>query len=178
MSTLSIPVNSNDHIQGPASAPVTLVQYGDYQCSYCGEAFGVIKRIQSEFGDALRFVFRDFPLPEIHPEARSAAVTAEYCGSQGHFWPAHDALYTNQAALGENLYAEIVEKLGLDVDGLHRAFSTDEFAQRIQNDIDGGIRSGVNGTPAFFINGQMYQVQGSFDELADPIGRLVTHSRD
>ncbi|RZU37837.1 protein-disulfide isomerase [Streptomyces sp. BK022] len=178
MSTLSVPVNSDDHIQGSASAPVTLVEYGDYQCSYCGEAFGVIKRIQEEFGDALRFVFRNFPLPEIHPEAMSAAVTAEYCGSQGHFWPAHDALYKKQATLGKNLYAEIVEKLGLDVDGLHQAFDKHEFAQRIQGDIDSGIRSGVNGTPAFFINGEKYQVKGSFDELAEPIRRIVTQSRE
>ncbi|MEU6244010.1 DsbA family protein [Streptomyces sp. NPDC047024] len=178
MSQLYVPVNSSDHIEGSASAPVTLVQYGDYQCSYCGEAFGVIKRIQAEFGDELRFVFRNFPLPEIHPEAMPAAVTAEYCGSQGHFWPAHDALYTHQAALGQNLYAEIVEKLGLDADGLHRAFTTHEFAKRIQDDIDGGIRSGVNGTPAFFVNGEMYQLKDSFDELADPIRRLVAQSHD
>lgn len=158
MSTLSVPVGPDDHVQGPASAPVTLVQYGDYQCSYCGEAYPVVKRIQERFGDELRFVFRNFPLPEIHPQAVPAAVTAEYCGSQGHFWPAHDALYSHQADLGRTLYREIVEKLGLDDQGLQHAVSTDEFAQRLRHDIDGGIRSGVNGTPAFFINGELYQV--------------------
>lgn len=163
--SLRIAVNGDDHVQGPAGAPVTLLEYGDYQCPYCAEAFAVVKQLQQRFGDQLRFVFRNFPLTEAHPDAMSAAVVAEYCGGQGKFWQAHDGLYENQDQLGEALYVELVRELGLDVDGLRSAFQSDEFGARIQADIDGGLRSGVNGTPAFFINGQLFNVNGGFDEL-------------
>ena len=171
--SLRIPVSSNDHSQGPADAPVTLVEYGDYQCPYCGEAYPVIKQLQQRFGDKLRFVFRNFPLVEAHPQAAAAAVVAEYAGSHGKFWQAHDALYENQQQLGEGLYVEIMRSLGLDVAGLQAAFQSDELLQRIQSDLDGGLRSGVNGTPGFFINGEMYNVRQGFEELADPIAAAL-----
>ena len=173
MSVLRIPVNSGDHSQGPGDAPVTLVEYGDYQCPYCGEAYGVVKRLQARFGGKLRFVFRNFPLTEAHPQALAAAVVAEYAGSHGKFWEAHDALYENQAMLGQDLYVELMQSLGLDVAGLRDALQSGQFAQRIESDLEGGLRSGVNGTPGFFINGQLYSVRESFDELAEPIAGIL-----
>jgi Protein-disulfide isomerase len=173
MSSLRIPVSSNDHSQGPADAPVTLVEYGDYQCPYCGQAYLVVKQLQARFGDRLRFVFRNFPLTEAHPQAATAALVAEYAGSHGKFWQAHDALYENQQQLGEGLYVEIMRSLGLDEAGLQAAFQSDALLQRIQSDLDGGLRSGVNGTPGFFINGEMYNVRQSFAELADPIAAAL-----
>ena len=173
MSTLRIPVSSSDHSQGPADAPVTLVEYGDYQCPYCGEAYDVIKQLQARFGNKLRFVFRNFPIVEAHPQAAAAAITAEYAGSHGKFWQAHDALYENQGQLGEAFYAELMRSLGLDVAGLQRAFDSGEFNERIQADIDGGLRSGVNGTPGLFINGQAFYVRQSFSELAEPIEEIL-----
>ncbi len=173
MSTLRIPVSNSDHSQGSADAPVTLVEYGDYQCPYCGQAYGVIKQLQSRFGDKLRFVFRNFPLTEAHPQAAAAAIVAEYAGSHGKFWEAHDALYENQQQLGEAFYVQLVESLGLDAAGLQQAFNSGEFNERIQADIDGGLRSGVNGTPGLFINGQPYYVRQRFEELAEPIAEIL-----
>ena len=173
MSTLRNPVTAQDHAQGPTDAAVTLVEYGDYQCPYCGQAYAVIKQLQRRFGDQLRLVFRNFPLIEAHPQALAAAVVAEYAGSHGKFWQAHDALYENQAQLGEALYAQIIESLGLDLAGLQSAFDSGQFEQRIQADLDGGLRSGVNGTPGFFINGQMFNVRQGFDELAEPIAAII-----
>ncbi len=176
MSMLRVSVNSHDHAQGAADAPVTLVEYGDYQCPYCGEAYGVVKQLQAEFGGKLRLVFRNFPLTDAHPQAMSAAIVAEYAGSQGKFWQAHDALYENQDRLGEALYTELMRELGLDVDGLRRAVQTNAFGERIQADIDGGLRSGVNGTPGFFINGQLFQVLNGFEELSRPIGAIIAEA--
>ena len=173
MSTLRIPVNDHDHVQGPADAPVTLVEYGDYQCLYCGEAYGVVKQLQERFGDKLRLVFRNFPLSQAHPQALPAAIVAEFAASQGRFWEAHDALYENQGRLGEAFYVDLVQSLGLKVSDLQAAMASDTFNERIQADLDGGLRSGVNGTPAFYINGQLYNVREGFDELADPIAEII-----
>lgn len=173
MSGLRIPVNDDDHGQGRADALVTLVEYGDYQCPYCGEAYGVVKDLQRRFGGDLRLVFRNFPLSDMHPQALPAAVVAEYAGSHGRFWEAHDALYENQRSLGSALYAELLRELGLPLDGLRQAMDDNAFEARIQADLDGGIRSGVNGTPSFFINGQRYDVRGGFEDLANPIAALI-----
>lgn len=176
MSTLHIPVGRQDHVLGPQDAPVTLVEYGDYQCSYCGEAYPVVKEILNRYENRIRFVFRNFPIPELHPMAMSAAETAEYAGSQGEFWQAHDALYENQELLGERLYVAIAEQLGLSAEGVESAVGTEEFGARITADINGGIRSGVNGTPAFYVNGSLYNVQGSFADLVTPIEQALGRS--
>ena len=176
MSGLRIPVNGNDHSQGRADALVTLVEYGDYQCPYCGDAYGVVKALQKRFGDGLRLVFRNFPLTDMHPQALAAAVVAEYACSHGRFWEAHDALYENQASLGAPLYAELLRELGLPLEGLRQAMDGNVFESRIQDDLDGGIRSGVNGTPSFFINGQRYDVRGGFEDLANPIAAVLQNA--
>lgn len=176
MSTLRIPVSEHDHSQGPADAPVTMVEYADYQCPYCGEAFPVLQQVKQEFGDNLRLVFRNFPLTDMHPEAMPAAVTAEYAATAGKFWQVHDALYSNQDQLGKDLYETLLQEMGLDTAGPHGA-QRRHIEERIENDLAGGLRSGVNGTPAFFINGTLYNVRGGFEDLANPIAELIRGTR-
>ncbi|MCS5517353.1 thioredoxin domain-containing protein [Pseudomonas qingdaonensis] len=118
MATLKVPVSADDHRQGSAHAKVTLVEFGDYECPYCGEAYWMVKNLQQHFRDDLLFVFRNFPLTTAHPHALGAAVTAEYAGSRGFFWEAHDGLYENQDRLGLPLYRAIVLKHGLSRGGI------------------------------------------------------------
>jgi protein-disulfide isomerase len=136
MAELRVAVTPKDHVQGPDDAPVTLVEYGDYQCPYCGQAYPIVKRVQKHFGKTLRFVFRNFPLREVHPHAESAAETAEYAGAHGKFWEMHDLLFENQERLAEPLYLELAKKLGLDAAALRQSLAdghqwhTDVFHQR------------------------------------------------
>lgn len=166
MSRLRIPVTSNDHIQGPMDAPITLVEYGDYECGFCGLAFPNVKLVQKRFADNLRFVFRNFPLTEVHPFAEAAAEAAEYAATHGRFWEMHDGLYANQDQLGVTLIFALGRKLGLSDLGLQEAMAERRFGAKIQADFLGGVRSGVNGTPSFFINGEKHEGGYSYDELA------------
>ena len=170
MSTLQVPVSSADHIQGDPHAPVTLVEYGDYECPACGAAFPVVKAVQKRFGKELRFVFRNFPLTQIHPEAESAAETAEFADAHGHFWDVHDALYENQEELGLPLYVALAEALNLPETALREALETRAFRAKVRSDFMGGLKSGVNGTPTFFINGKRHDGVSDFDSLAGAIG--------
>jgi protein-disulfide isomerase len=161
MATLKQPITSEDHAQGPERAEVTLVEYGDYECPYCGQAFPIVKQIQKQIGKGLRFVFRNFPLSQMHPHAEAAAEVAEFAGSQGKFWEMHDKLYEDQTRLGEALYSSLCEELGLSATAMHQALKEGTFKARVRADFTGGVRSGVNGTPTFFINGHRHD--GSFD---------------
>jgi protein-disulfide isomerase len=161
MATLKTPIIPEDHIQGPENAAATLVEYGDYECPSCGQAYPIVKRVQKHFGKGLRFVFRNFPLNEMHPDAESAAETAEFAGAHGKFWEMHDALYENQEELGEQLYFEVAEKLGLSASDLRQALQEGKYQNRVRADFSSGVRSGVNGTPTFFINGKRHD--GSYD---------------
>ena len=160
MATLKTPVTPEDHIQGPENAAATLVEYGDYECPYCGQAYPIVKRVQKHFGKGLRFVFRNFPLSEIHPHAESAAETAEFAGAHGKFWEMHDGLYENQGRLGAPLYLELAQALSLSPVELRQGLEG-KYKDRVRADFSSGVRSGVNGTPTFFINGKRHD--GSFD---------------
>ena len=127
MAKLKVPVTPDDHIQGPENAPVTLLEYGDYECPYCGRAYPIVKALQGDFGEQLRFVFRHFPLAQIHPLAEPAAKAAEFAGSRGRFWEMHDRLYENQSRLGVPLLFELARDLGLPDDGLREALENHEF---------------------------------------------------
>jgi len=162
---LTEPVNENDHIRGDADAPVTLVEYGDYECPHCGRAHPLIKRIEKHFGKKLRFVFRNFPLKQMHPMAEPAAETAEFAASQGKFWQMHDAIFENQKQLAPELLFELSEKLGLSADDLRTALQEQTFAARVRHDFVSGVRSGVNGTPTFFINGERLDTAWEYDDL-------------
>lgn len=171
--SLRIPVGKDDHIQGDVSAPVVLVEYGDYQCPYCGQAAPLVKELQQRFGSDVCLVFRNFPLSNVHPQALSAAITAEFAGGHGRFWEAHDLLFANQAQLGDALYAEIAQSLGLPLPGLREALKGDGFTGRIEADFEGGVRSGVNGTPCFFVNGDRFTPRSGFEELFDVVGDVI-----
>ena len=158
---LAMPVSGRDHIQGPATAPVTLVEYGDFECPYCAAAHVIVKKTQEIMGDDLRFVFRHFPLTQIHPHAEPAAEASEAAGAQDRFWEMHDLLYENQPRLDLTHLIMFAEELELNTrrfisdleHGIHR--------ERVREDFMTGVRSGVNGTPAFFINDIRYD--GSWD---------------
>jgi protein-disulfide isomerase len=160
-SILVVPVNDQDHIQGPDTASVTLVEYGDYECPHCGMAFSIIKAVQKKLGPKLRFVFRNFPLSNMHPFAELAAESAEAAGAQGKFWEMHDAIYENQDLLGEEMIEELAKKLKLDINHFNSDIKTRKFKERVRKDFIGGAKSGVNGTPSLFINGER------FDESLD-----------
>ena len=166
MATLEVPLDENDHIQGGLDAPVTLLEYGDYQCSFCGRAYHVIKQLQKDYGPQLKFVFRNFPLSEIHRLAEPAAEVAEFAGAHGQFWEMHDALYENQDSLGVQRFLELADGLGLPETGLQRALAQHQFTANIRADFLGGVRSGVNGTPTFFINGVRHDGSYEYKDLA------------
>lgn len=155
MSHLTIPVDHADHRTGPDSARLSLVEYGDYECPYCGEAYPVLKAVQQAMGDSLNFVFRNFPLTQMHPHALRAAEFAEMAASVGKFWEAHDMLYEHQNALKDADLLNYAKALGIDQAVIGKAFDG-SFDQKIEADFSGGIRSGVNGTPSLFINGIRY----------------------
>jgi protein-disulfide isomerase len=151
---LTLPVDvDRDHIQGPADAGVTLVEYGDYECPYCGAAYPIVKDVQARMGDKLRFAFRNFPITTSHPHAEQAAEAAEASGSQGKFWEMHDTLYENQRQLGDADLHAYAERLGLDLESFDRDLAGHVHAARVREDFMSGVRSGVNGTPTFYING-------------------------
>jgi protein-disulfide isomerase len=154
-------VGANDHIQGSAKAVVTLVEYGDYECPYCGEAYPIVKALQKRLGDQVRFVFRNMPLAEAHPHAEHAAEAAEAAGAQGKFWEMHDMLYENQDALEDEDLARYAKALHLDVPRFAKEMEGHAYFERVRADFSSGVRSGVNGTPSFFINGVRHD--GPFD---------------
>ncbi len=161
---LTLPVSERDHIQGPDTAPVTLVEYGDYECPYCGQAYPIIKNIQERLGDKLRFVFRNFPVTQVHPHAQHSAEAAESAGSQNKFWEMHDYLYENQQKLDDKYLRQYASALGLDVIRFDDEMAKHIHASRVREDFMSGIRSGVNGTPTFYVNGIRYD--DSWDEEA------------
>jgi protein-disulfide isomerase len=166
---LKIGVTSDDHIKGPRNASVTLVEYGDYQCPVCGAAFWVLRDLFDRFQPDLRFVFRNFPLTEIHPHAMIAAEAAEAAGARGKFWPMHDLIFENQQDLSAEQLVAYAVSLDLDGDELMKDLSTHRHVEKIRRDFMGGVRSGVNGTPTIFINGYRFNGLADYDVLARAI---------
>jgi protein-disulfide isomerase len=154
---LLVPVAAQDHVQGPDTAPVTLVEYADYECPYSGIAYHVIKGVQRELGGQLRFVYRNFPLREIHPHAQHAAEAAEAAANQGRFWEMHDYLFEHQRALDDEHLYQHATALGLETDLFDHDMTQHSFAGKIERDLLDGVQSGVRGTPTFFINGVRYE---------------------
>jgi len=172
MSVLQVPVSAHDHVHGPRDAAVVLVVYGDYQCPYCGMAEPTVQRIRQELGDRVAVVFRNFPLP-MHAQALPAALVAEFAGRYDRFWKAHDWLYSHQVTLGPPLYGRLLQTLQLNAEELGPAMAGGHLEARIRADIDGGERSGVDGTPAFFLNGGAIHIQHSHDELYELVLRAL-----
>ncbi len=169
MAALKVAVSDADHVQGLANAEITLVEYGDYECPHCGRAYPIVKRVQKHFGKRLRLVFRNFPLGEMHPHAEGAAEAAEFCGAQGKFWEMHDLIYENQERLSGPLYLELAQKIGVAPAALRASLEKREFLVRVKADFTGGVRSGVNGTPTFFINGLRHDGAFDYEDLVDAI---------
>jgi protein-disulfide isomerase len=153
-SVLTVPVSEErDHIQGPANASVTLLEYGDYECPYCGAAYPIIKAVQARMDQRLRFVYRNFPITTSHPHAQQAAESAEAAATQGRFWEMHDVLFENQKRLRDQDLRSYAEALALDLERFERELAEHVHAGRVHEDFMSGVRSGVNGTPTFYING-------------------------
>ncbi len=153
---LTPPVGDRDHAVGPTDAPVTLVEYGDYECPYCGMAHPIVQKLQAALGKQLRFVFRNFPLNEAHPHARMAAQAAEGAGAQGKFWEMHDMLFEHQDALDRDDIMGYAKSIGVDAARLAHELDSGIYEKHVREDFRSGVKSGVNGTPSFFINGERY----------------------
>ena len=161
---LAVPVSERDHSQGPATAAIILVQYGDYECPYTRQSTTIVRAIQQQLGDQLRFVYRNFPLTEIHPHALHAALAAEAAAAQGKFWEMHDYIFHHQHTLEDSDLAQFAVAVGLDMQQYARALAEQRSLARIGEDVEGGERSGVQGTPTFFINEVLYR--GSWEKEA------------
>jgi protein-disulfide isomerase len=161
---LAVPVSERDHRQGPEAAAVTLVQYGDYECPYTRQSTWVVQAIQQQLGDRLRFIFRNFPLVEIHPHALHAALAAEAAAAQGKFWQMHDYIFHHQHTLEDADLTRFAAAVGLEMQQFARAMAEQRYLARIEEEVESGERSGVQGTPTFFINEVLYL--GSWEQDA------------
>ena len=164
-------VSQADHAQGNLEADLVIVEYGDYQCPYCGAAYPVLKELMKEFGSQIKFVFRNFPLSEMHQYARPAAIAAEATNLQGKFWEMHDAIYENQRDLNENLLMKLAEQLKLNIPQFEKDLKSTELADKVDSDFESGIMSGVNGTPSFFVNGKKFD--GGAEDLLELVRENV-----
>jgi Na+:H+ antiporter, NhaA family len=168
MAALTPPVDpARDHVAGPDGA-VTLVEFGDFECPFCIRAYPSVKDVQRRLGDDLRFVFRELPLDK-HPHARTAALAAEAAGLQGRFWEMHDSLFEARGRLAPDDLVGYAHDLGLDLDRFVRDMRSEELDKRVDEDFESAIRSGVNGTPAFFVDGEPYD--GAYD--ADGLAKAI-----
>lgn len=173
MSQLTPPASERDHAEGPADARVTLVEYGDFECPVCGEAYSAIKAAQKAFGPNLRFVFRHFPLRSSHPHALAAAKAAEAAAAQDRFWAMHDILFRHQAELDEEALLRYARKVGLDLERFQRDLGGREAELRIREDLTSGGLSGVKGTPSLYVNGERYDGPRKRTVLIDILARAA-----
>lgn len=172
VSHLVLPVGKRDHVRGPSDAAITLVEYGDYECPHCGRAYPAVKAIQEQLGDKLRFVFRNFPLNQLHAHAELAAETAEAAAAQGKFWEMHGTLFEHQRALELEHLVGYATQLGLDAKRIVHDLERRVHRARVEEDFLSGAHSGVHGTPTFFINGVRFD--GDWNtELATALRKLL-----
>lgn len=166
---LALPVDHTDHVLGPSTAPVTVVEYGDFECPYCRQAYAAVKIMRGHFGDRLRFVFRHFPLVAWHPHAEIAAEASEAVGAQHHFWAMHDRLFEEHDGLDAATLRRHAASLGIDLARYDYEMQDRVYLQRIREHQDGGVRSRVRSTPAFFVNGRVQDVSFGMGELEKAI---------
>ena len=163
-------VSQTDHSQGNPDADLEIVEYGDYQCPACGAAYPFIKKLMDNYKNNINLVFRSFPLAQAHQYATTAAIATEAAALQGKFWEMHDAIYENQDSLDENYLTELAEKLDLNIEKFKTDIKNPELAEKVSADFESGIKSGVNGTPSFFVNGE------KFDGGAEDLLQLITNN--
>jgi len=172
-SQLAEPINENDHVTGAPNAPVTLVEYGDYECPDCLNTQPIVAELRKRHGEKLRFVFRHFPVSSVHPHASAAASAAEAAGEQGKFWEMHETLFKHQKEFGEIDLSHLALRLGLEIYKFESSIGQDLHRRRIDTDYASGLRSGVKGTPTFFINGIRYQGKIDLDSLTAAIEKAT-----
>jgi protein-disulfide isomerase len=166
---LSHPVGPRDHVIGPTDAPVTLVEYGDYECPYCRAAHVIVLALLDRMESEIAFCFRHFPITTLHPFAEVAAEAAEAAGVQGKFWAMHDWIYENQETIGPDDLRRAARLLGLDGERFDADLASQRFASRVREDFLGGVRSGVNGTPTFFVNGVRHDGRWDLESLEEAV---------
>jgi protein-disulfide isomerase len=167
--TLTQPLTPQDHVLGDADAPVTLVEYGDFQCPYCGAAHPIVQEVLRQRPGVVRFVFRHFPLTNVHPYAELAAEYAEAAGVRGQFWPMHDLLFEHQDLIDPVGLSALTRKLGLSAEEVGQEVAEHMWGDRVRRDFVGGVRSGVNGTPTFYINGLRHDLSYELPVLLDAV---------
>jgi protein-disulfide isomerase len=170
MAKLKLPVTEKDHQTGNAKAKIVLVEYGDYQCPHCGIAHPFIKKLLKQFSHEILFIFRNFPLQEMHPQAMISALAAEAADKQKKFWEMHDMIFENQGILSANSLLQFAKKLTLDMELFSKDWKSKDVLSKVESDFESGIHSGVNGTPTFFINGNRLETYDeSYESLADAV---------
>lgn len=169
---LTVPVSKDDHIQGNINAPIVLVEYGDFECVHCGRAYLIIKKIQKHLGKNLAFVYRSFPLTEIHPHAEHAAEAAEIADAANKFWEYHDVLFKHQDALNDSSLSSYAYDLGIDSDDFLHGLEGEEYKDKVQQVFMAGVESGVNGTPTFFVNGSRYDGDWEYEPFMEYLSSL------
>lgn len=169
MATLTPAVNAKDHALGPQEAAIEIVEYGDFQCPYCREAYYIVKQWLDEHANKFRFVFRHFPLTQAHEYAFDAALGAEAAARQKRFWEMHDAIYESQPQLNDRLLVQLAQVLGLDLQQFGADVETPELQEHVNTDFESGVRSGVNGTPTFYVNGKRFN--GDYREIVSLFSR-------
>jgi protein-disulfide isomerase len=166
-------VSGSDHIQGSANAPIVLVEYGDYQCPYCGQAYYIVKNLQKKLGDKLQFVFRNYPLTDLHPHALHAAIAAETAAIEDKFWEMHDIVFENQRRLDDQSLVGYAQKIGLDAEKFKKDFGGDPSKEKVREDVASGNKAGVEGTPTFFVNGKYFDGNWTNEEFLEYLESLV-----
>ena len=169
MFELTVPASATDHTIGPAHALVTVIEYGDFECPNCKQAAPAVKLLLDRFAGRIRFVYRHFPLEEVHPHALHAAETAESSGAQGKFWPMHDLLFDNQPHLKLHQLRGYADRLQLDMARYTAETDDHVYLQRIREQVQSGRESGVRSTPTFFVNGKIQDVSFGLRFLFDAV---------
>ncbi|MDL2224520.1 DsbA family protein [Bacteroidales bacterium OttesenSCG-928-M06] len=172
MSTIKI--EDSDHIIGSPSAPIVLVEYADYQCPYCGQAYSIIKQLQKKFGDKMAFVFRNYPIQELHPYALHAAIAAETADLQGKFWEMHDIIFEHQRFLDDDSLISYAQRIGLDMEKFKEDFGGKPTINKVEKDMETGNKAGVQGTPAFYVNGKYFTGNWTTPEFMDYIESFLS----
>jgi protein-disulfide isomerase len=173
MAKLKPPVNEDDHLQGNAHAKVVLVEYGDFECPHCAVAHPIIQQLEKKYKEQMAFVFRHFPLSEIHPFAKIAAISAEAAAKQGKFWEMHNMIFENQTKISTVFLLRIAESLGLDIKIFQRDTYDDKLAEKVDDQFESGVLSGVNGTPSFYINGEKYNGAYDFESMSAAVENAI-----
>ena len=177
MPGLKPPFSEADHYSGNLKSPVQLLEFGDFQCPHCGAAHPMLNEIKKRYGSRLVFIFRHFPLSESHPFAQLAAIASEAAGRQGRFWEMHDLIFENQAGLNKEMLIGLAQVLHLDMGIFQQNLADPELFEKVESDFESGIISGVNGTPSFYINGDKYNGQYTFQSLSHALDQALATRR-